>query len=96
MRLLISMVMIVLWTIASSGAIAGDRHGEQESIWKGYKGEGYYDYWYNPDRKRARSGSIGIVSGSELKEPMGNYDNETKGYGESWVIIDGKRYVKKW
>ena len=32
MRLLISMVMIVLWTIASSGAIAGDRHGGQESI----------------------------------------------------------------
>ena len=91
--------MIVLWTIVSSGVVYAEgrcHRQEQQSVWKGYKGEGYYDYWYNPDRKRARRGSIGIVSGGELKAPMGNYDNEARGYGESWTVIDGVRYVKKW
>ena len=55
-----------------------ERYGhrqEQQSLWKGYKGEAYYDYWYNPSR---RGGSRGITFGAGLQEPMGQYP--MKGY----------------
>ena len=51
---------------------------QSHSSWGGYKGEGYYDYWYNPDRKRARREANKWPSGQHLQEPMGNYP--TKGY----------------
>ena len=61
---------------------------ESRSLWKGYKGEGYYDYWHNPDRKRARREANKWPSGQQLQEPMGNYP--TKGYfGGYRINFDG-------
>ena len=66
-----------------------NRHGSS-SFWKGYKGEGYYYYWYNPDRKRARREANKWPSGQHLKEPMGYYP--TKGYfGGYRINFDGTK-----
>ena len=51
---------------------------QSHSLWGGYKGEGYYDYWYNPDRKRARREANKWPSGQHLREPIGYYP--IKGY----------------
>ena len=78
--ILLSLFLIPVWTNAGEcpkWSDRGDRHGSS-SFWKGYKGEGYYDYWYNPDRKRARREANKWPSGQHLKEPMGYYP--TKGY----------------
>ena len=72
--ILISLFLIPISTNAEEWSDRGDRHGSS-SLWKGYKGEGYYDYWYNPDRKRARREANKWPSGQHLREPMGDYSN---------------------
>ena len=91
--ILISLFLIPVLTNAGESRRGKGSHyhqHESRSLWKGYKGEGYYDYWYNPDRKRARREANKWPSGQHLKEPMGNYP--TKGYfGGYRINFDGTK-----
>lgn len=90
MKKMILLITILIMSLAGLSE-AGERKSlEVDGLWKGYKGEAYYNYWYGPGRETVTR--RGIVSGEELKRPMGEY--KMKGYfGGFKVKPDGSIYT---